>query len=215
MRAAQAAPRRPERQTPVLRSADCGARRRGQTLSAPIFAAVFLIGYLAGIPLGRTGDETLCGAVAGYYMDANRCTAFLPAWGGWLSASFLQVSLVFLCGFHLWGNVFLGLYFAGKGAVMGFCAAAVYAAGGTRALIVHWLLNCLPDLGLFLLLLWLANNACRACRGLRRVILSGSHSPTAGELRRLCLCYLAAAGLSAAGSVLCAGSGVLIAGALL
>ena len=79
-------------------------------------------------------------------MAAQSYTAFWSVWCSWFAAAFLQASLIYLCGFHLWGSIFMGAYFAFKGTVLGVCASAIYASGGARALVVYWLLNCLPEL---------------------------------------------------------------------
>lgn len=94
-------------------------------------------------------------------MAAQSYTAFWSVWCSWFAAAFLQASLIYLCGFHLWGSIFMGAYFAFKGTVLGVCASAIYASGGARALVVYWLLNCLPELVLSAFMLWLAHSSCQ------------------------------------------------------
>ena len=118
------------------------------------FSSVFLTGYLAGIPLGRFELHGAFTSLTEHVMAAQSYTAFWSVWCSWFAAAFLQASLIYLCGFHLWGSIFMGAYFAFKGTVLGVCASAIYASGGTRALVVYWLLNCLPELVLSAFMLW-------------------------------------------------------------
>lgn len=110
------------------------------------FSSAFLTGYLAGIPLGRFELHGAFTSLTEHVMAAQSYTAFWSVWCSWFAAAFLQASLIYLCGFHLWGSIFMGAYFAFKGTVLGVCASAIYASGGARALVVYWLLNCLPEL---------------------------------------------------------------------
>ena len=130
------------------------------------FSSAFLTGYLAGIPLGWS------------------------VWCSWFAAAFLQASLIYLCGFHLWGSIFMGAYFAFKGTVLGVCASAIYASGGARALVVYWLLNCLPELVLSAFMLWLAHSSCRVSQSLSSIVFSGCRCALNGAIRRLSVHYL-------------------------
>lgn len=103
-------------------------------------------------------------------MSAQSYTAFWSVWCSWFAAAFLQASLIYLCGFHLWGSIFMGAYFAFKGTVLGVCASAIYASGGARALVVYWLLNCLPELVLSAFMLWLAHSSCRVSQSLSSIV---------------------------------------------
>ncbi len=64
----------------------------------------------------------------------------------------------------------MGAYFAFKGTVLGVCASAIYASGGARALVVYWLLNCLPELVLSAFMLWLAHSSCRVSQSLSSIV---------------------------------------------
>ena len=122
------------------------------------FSSVFLTGYLVGIPLGRFELHGAFTSLTEHVMAAQSYTAFWSVWCSWFAAAFLQASLIYLCGFHLWGSIFMGAYFAFKGTVLGVCASVIYASGGARALVVYWLLNCLPELVLSAFMLWLAHS---------------------------------------------------------
>lgn len=98
------------------------------------FSSAFLTGYLAGIPLGRFELHGAFTSLTEHVMAAQSYTAFWSVWCSWFAAAFLQASLIYLCGFHLWGSIFMGAYFAFKGTVLGVCASAIYASGrGTCA----------------------------------------------------------------------------------
>ena len=81
------------------------------------FSSAFLTGYLAGIPLGRFELHGAFTSLTEHVMAAQSYTAFWSVWCSWFAAAFLQASLIYLCGFHLWGSIFTGAYFAFKGTV--------------------------------------------------------------------------------------------------
>lgn len=149
------------------------------------FSSAFLTGYLAGIPLGRFELHGAFTSLTEHVMAAQSYTAFWSVWCSWFAAAFLQASLIYLCGFHLWGSIFMGAYFAFKGTVLGVCASAIYASGGARALVVYWLLNCLPELVLSAFMLWLAHSSCRVSQSLSSIVFSGCRCALNGAIRRL------------------------------
>ena len=72
------------------------------------FSSAFLTGYLAGIPLGRFELHGAFTSLTEHVMAAQSYTAFWSVWCSWFAAAFLQASLIYLCGFHLWGSIFMG-----------------------------------------------------------------------------------------------------------
>ena len=150
-----------------------------------------------------------------HVMAAQSYTAFWSVWCSWFAAAFLQASLIYLCGFHLWGSIFTGAYFAFKGTVLGVCASAIYASGGARALVVYWLLNCLPELVLSAFMLWLAHSSCRVSQSLSSIVFSGCRCALNGAIRRLSVHYLLCLLGCAVSSFMFSGSAVLFASVLL
>ena len=146
---------------------------------------------------------------------AQSYTAFWSVWCSWFAAAFLQASLIYLCGFHLWGSIFMGAYFAFKGTVLGVCASAIYASGGARALVVYWLLNCLPELVLSAFMLWLAHSSCRVSQSLSSIVFSGCRCALNGAIRRLSVHYLLCLLGCAVSNFMFSGSAVLFASVLL
>ncbi len=179
------------------------------------FSSVFLTGYLAGIPLGRFELHGAFTSLTEHVMAAQSYTAFWSVWCSWFAAAFLQASLIYLCGFHLWGSIFMGAYFAFKGTVLGVCASAIYASGGARALVVYWLLNCLPELVLSAFMLWLAHSSCRVSQSLSSIVFSGCRCALNGAIRRLSVHYLLCLLGCAVSSFMFSGSAVLFASVLL
>ena len=179
------------------------------------FSSAFLTGYLAGIPLGRFELHGAFTSLTEHVMAAQSYTAFWSVWCSWFAAAFLQASLIYLCGFHLWGSIFMGAYFAFKGTVLGVCASAIYASGGARALVVYWLLNCLPELVLSAFMLWLAHSSCRVSQSLSSIVFSGCRCALNGAIRRLSVHYLLCLLGCAVSSFMFSGSAVLFASVLL
>lgn len=181
-----------------------------------LFGALFLVGYLGGVLKGRTGQSELGNQLAAYYQTAENFSAFVPLFLDLLGSAFLQATLVLACGFSAVGSGFLCLYFVARGAVMGLCAASVFVQGGTKALVVHWMLTCLPDLSVFLIMLWLAAQAQRCAGEMLRLLLgNGSHLRQTPQVRKLLLRFATALFLSVVSCVVGAASGVLFAGVLL
>lgn len=184
--------------------------------AAMVFGGMFFAGYLGGILKGKLGDSSFAEMLASYYRDPQNFTSVTTLFADQYSGVFLQAVLVLACGFSAVGSGFLGLYFVARGAILGLCAAEVYMQGGTRALVVHWLLTCLPDLGVFLVMLWLAIQANRCALGIFTGVLgSGSHLRRTPPLRQLLLRFVFALLIGAGICILGAASGIVFAGVLL
>ena len=195
MRAAQTALRRPG--LPMLRPAVERPHREHtpqmESGAALAFGVIFLAGYLPGIWLGRSGTTPLGQQLAAYYTGRPEGTSLAAAFGAQLAVSLLQLILVLLCGFCVWGVGLLALLFAARGLFLGFCAASVAAQSGATALLRYRLDTLLSDVGTLLLCLWLAGGRHRAQRGGWQSVLprrwrcqrlslpSGLSSPSSGS----------------------------------
>ena len=172
MRAAQTALRRPG--LPMLRPAVERPHRehKPQTESgaALAFGVIFLAGYLPGIWLGRSGTTPLGQQLAAYYTSRPEGTSLAATFGAQLAVSLLQLILVLLCGFCVWGVGLLALLFAVRGLFLGYCAASVAAQSGASALLRYRLDTLLSDVGTLLLCLWLAGWAVRLAMELFRAV---------------------------------------------
>lgn len=137
MRAAQTALRRPG--LPMLRPAVERPHRehtpQTESGAALAFGVIFLTGYLPGIWLGRSGTTPLGQQLAAYYTGRPEGTSLAAAFGAQLAVSLLQLILVLLCGFCVWGVGLLALLFAARGLFLGYCAASVAAQSGASALL--------------------------------------------------------------------------------
>ena len=213
MRAASSPPRRPAVQgpAPIARSTICCVR------AAPGFATAFFLGYLPGIWLGREEVWEIGSKLAAWYLDRQSYPAFGPVLTNLATGSVLQVTLIFLCGLSAAGIPLLALFFAGRGWFLGLCAGSVFAAGGTRSLVVYWLMRCLPDLAVLAAEMWLAMYAVTLSGGLfQEVFGSGAPRGTiSGGMRRLFLRYMVSSLLILLFCVLSAGLDVLLAAVLL
>ena len=122
MRAAQTALRRPG--LPMLRPAVERPHREHtpqmESGAALAFGVIFLAGYLPGIWLGRSGTTPLGQQLAAYYTSRPKGTSLAAAFGAQLAVSLLQLILVLLCGFCVWGVGLLALLFAARGLFLGF-----------------------------------------------------------------------------------------------
>ena len=191
MRAAQTALRRPG--LPMLRPAVERPHRehKPQTESgaALAFGVIFLAGYLPGIWLGRSGTTPLGQQLAAYYTSRPEGTSLAAAFGAQLAVSLLQLILVLLCGFCVWGVGLLALLFAARGLFLGYCAASVAAQSGASALLRYRLDTLLSDVGTLLLCLWLAGWAVRLAMELFRAQRGGWQSvlPRRWRCQRLSL----------------------------
>ena len=193
MRAAQTALRRPG--LPMLRPAVERPHRehtpQTESGAALAFGVIFLAGYLPGIWLGRSGTTPLGQQLAAYYTSRPKGTSLAVAFGAQLAVSLLQLILVLLCGFCVWGVGLLALLFAARGLFLGFCAASVAAQSGASALLRY-------RLDTLLLCLWLAGWAVRLAMELFRAVRGRAARETPGTARRLAVRFAAALALSAA-----------------
>lgn len=193
MRAAQTALRRPG--LPMLRPVVERPHRehtsQTESRAALVFGVIFLAGYLPGIWLGRSGTTPLGQQLAAYYTSRPEGMSLAAAFGAQLAVSFLQLILVLLCGFCVWGVGLLALLFAARGLFLGFCAASVAAQSGASALLRY-------RLDTLLLCLWLAGWAVRLAMELFRAVRGRAARETPGTARRLAVRFAAALALSAA-----------------
>lgn len=200
MRAAQTALRRPG--LPMLRPAVERPHRehtpQTESGAALAFGVIFLAGYLPGIWLGRSGTTPLGQQLAAYYTSRPEGTSLAAAFGAQLAVSLLQLILVLLCGFCVWGVGLLALLFAARGLFLGYCAASVAAQSGASALLRYRLDTLLSDVGTLLLCLWLAGWAVRLAMELFRAVRGRAARETPGTARRLAVRFAAALALSAA-----------------
>ena len=209
MRAPASAVRRPV--TPPKQAQHMGWR------TAMGFAAAFLMGYLPGIWLGRSGSLALAQQLAAWYMDKQNYALFSAVLVDLLSAAALQMTLILLCGLSAAGVPLLSLLFVVRGLFLGLCASSVFAQGGARSLVIYWLMSCLPDLAPLVTELWLSMYAAALAGGLFQEVF-GSGAPRGaltGGVRRLFLRYIV--GIFAAVLFCLIGSGldVLLASVLL
>ena len=199
MRAAQTTLRRPALLLP--RRAERPRRECAGTAHSGavwLFGTMFLAGYLPGIWLGRSGTTPLGQQLAAYYTSHPEGTSLAAAFGAQLAVNFLQLILVLLCGFCVWGVGLLALLFAARGLFLGFCAASVAAQSGASALLRYRLDTLLSDVGTLLLCLWLAGWAVRLAMELFRAVRGRAARETPGTARRLAVRFAAALALSAA-----------------
>ncbi|MGN0983611.1 MAG: hypothetical protein ACI4OI_02115 [Gemmiger sp.] len=181
------------------------------------FTAAFLLGYLPGIVAGRSGSTALGGELAAFYLDGQRFSGFGTAFAGLFAGAFVQLSVTMLCGFFALGVPFLAFFFALRGSFLGLGAASVFAVQGAKALVVHWLLNLLPELFLLLMALWLSGYAANVSSQLFRAAFLGgaARGAMSGGVRRLLTRYLIALLLVLPICAISAGLGILFAGILL
>lgn len=200
MRAAQTALRRPG--LPMLRPVVERPHRehtsQTESRAALVFGVIFLAGYLPGIWLGRSGTTPLGQQLAAYYTSRPEGTSLAAAFGAQLAVNLLQLILVLLCGFCVWGVGLLALLFAARGLFLGFCAASVATQSGASALLRYRLDTLLSDVGTLLLCLWLAGWAVRLAMELFRAVRGRAARETPGTARRLAVRFAAALALSAA-----------------
>lgn len=154
-------------------------RGRHQPTSHPMYpilalVTLFLVGYVGGILLCRTRVPAVGELLAEYYMDKQNFALFLPACGAQVSALFLQVLLLLLCGGNVVGFALIPAFFAGKGLLLGTCATSVLAQSGARGLVVYWLLTCVQEMAVLLLLLWIAQAAYFLSMALLKNMLNGA-----------------------------------------
>lgn len=146
----------------------------GSVLESPIlYAFLFLAGYVPSVFYGRLFQSGLGEELAAYYMEFSHLAAWPTSFLNQLAASFLQVLFTLLCGFSAFGIGFFILFFAFKGAFLGFCAVTILTLGGVKALVAYWLCVCLPNVFLLLLNLWLTGYAAQLSRNLFQSVFGG------------------------------------------
>ena len=153
-------PRQPPQRTLQAPTAD---RLRYIPLAS---ACLFLLGYLPGIWLGRTGSWEPGSQLAAYYLTRTSYSTVLAVFQWQFSAAFLQLAALYLCSFSALGCFFfLGLFFL-RGSFLGLCAACVLAAGESRGLVCYWLLSSLPNLSVLFTGLWISGYGAQMSAGL-------------------------------------------------
>ena len=180
-----------------------------------LLGSVFVAGYLGGLWAGRTQEPEFGRSLARFYMDSSQYLAYGGVFGSLFSGSFLQLTTVLLMGFSALGVGLLPVFFLAKGAFYGLGAASVYLQGGARGLVVHWLINSLPDLFLLFVLLWFALRAKTMAEDLGRCLQGGSRLRRTMPVGKLLLDYGLALLLAALLSALGAALAVIFAGVLL
>ncbi len=178
MRAVQSPPRKrplPRQPLPSLRRPVQQPTVRTRAGAGPFlgYAVSFLVGYLPGLLAGRGGESSLSQQLAAYYLDAANFSSWTQVFSAQMSAAFLQLLAVILCGFCAFGGAFLVLVFAGRGMFLGFCAASILSLEGARALALYWLMVCLPGLAVLFVSLWLASHAVQLSNGLFQSVFLG------------------------------------------
>lgn len=177
----------------------------------------FLIGYLPGIVLGRTGAAVLGEQLASYYLNPDQFTSWLDVCLNQTAAAFLQLLFLVFCGFSVAGAGLLPFFFLGKGAFLGFCAVYILAQGGASALAFYWLCICLPNVLLLFFYLWLAGYAAELSIRLFQTVF-GPGAPRGrveAATRRLLVRSCVSLAASCVLSILCGGFTVLLARLLL
>lgn len=205
-------PRQPPQHAPQAVAAPGGLHR-----FAWGYACLFLLGYLPGIWLGRTGSWELGQQLAAYYLAKTSYSAVLPVWQWQFSAAFLQLVALYFCSFSALGCFFyLALFFL-RGGFLGLCAACVLAVGESRGLVCYWLLSSLSNLSVLFAGLWLAGYGSQLSSGLFQCIFAAG--PPRGQLsaafRRVSIRFLFCLLLAAVVSLASAWLSVLVAGVLL
>lgn len=180
-------------------------------------AFLFLLGYLPGIWLGRSGVWASGSQLAAYYLAQSSYSTVLAVWQWQFSAAFLQLAALYLCSFSAVGCFFFLLLFFLRGGFLGLCAACVLAVGESRGLICYWLLSSLPDLSVLFAGLWLTRYGAILSVGLFQCVFSGG--PTRGLLttafRRLTIRFLLCLLLAGVASLINGWLSVLLARVLL
>ena len=180
-------------------------------------ACLFLLGYLPGIWLGRTGAWEPGRQLAAYYLAKSSYSTVLAVWQWQFSAAFLQLAALYLCSFSALGCWFFLILFFLRGSFLGLCAACVLATGESRGLVCYWLLSSLPNLSVLFAGLWLAGYGAAMSNGLFQCIFSGgaARGQLASAFRRLTMRFLLCLLLAGAVSLVSAWLSFFLAGVLL
>ena len=181
------------------------------------FALLFFGGYSVGLMLGRLKMPQFGTDFAQYYLDRQNFTAFGTVFATLFTAAFAQLTFLVLSGFCALGMGLLVLFFALKGALLGLCTAALFAAGGAKGLVIYWLLTWLPEIALLLLTLYQAACAAGVCGGVFHIAMGNSmpHYGIVSEVRTCLKSYIATSFLSVLFCGLGAGAALFFAAVLL
>ena len=114
---------------PASRVSQAPANAAGRLPYLPLgCACLFLLGYLPGIGLGRTGAWVSGSQLAAYYLSKSSYSTVFSVWQWQFSAAFLQLAALYLCSFSALGCFFFPILFFLRGGFLGLCAACVLAA---------------------------------------------------------------------------------------
>ena len=203
---------------PAQRASQTPAGTAGRWSYVPLgCACLFLLGYLPGIWLERTGAWEPGSQLAAYYLAKSSYSTVLAVWQWQFSAAFFQLATLYLCSFSALGCCFFLILFFLRGGFLGLCAACVLAAGESRGLVCYWLLSSLPNLTVLFAGLWLTNYGAMMSNGLFRCIFSGgaARGQLAVAFRRLTMRFLLCLLLAGAVSLVNAWLSAFLAGVLL
>ena len=203
---------------PAQRAPQAPAGTAGRWPYVPLgCACLFLLGYLPGIWLGRTGAWEPGSQLAAYYLAKSSYSTVLAVWQWQFSAAFLQLAALYLCSFSALGCCFFLISFFLRGGFLGLCAACVLAAGESRGLVCYWLLSSLPNLSVLFAGLWLAGYGTTMSNGLFQCLFSGgaARGQLAAAFRRLTMRFLLCLLLAGTVSLVNAWLSVFLAGVLL
>ena len=158
---------------PASRVPQAPANAAGRLPYVPLgCACLFLLGYLPGIWLGRTGAWESGSQLAAYYLSKSSYSTVFSVWQWQFSAAFLQLAALYLCSFSALGCFFFPILF--------------FLRGG------YWLLSSLSNLSVLFAGLWLSGYSAAISNGLFQCVFSGgaARGPLAGAFRRLTIRFL-------------------------
>ena len=97
---------------PASRVPQAPANAAGRLPYVPLgCACLFLLGYLPGIWLGRTGAWEPGSQLAAYYLSKSSYSTVFSVWQWQFSAAFLQLAALYLCSFSALGCFFFPILF--------------------------------------------------------------------------------------------------------
>lgn len=137
------------------------------------FASLFLLGDVCGVLLGRGFDTVLGTALAEYALSSIGDPSYWSRFASLFATGFLQATLLLASGYCAVGAGVCGLFFALRGAYLGFCAANLYLLHGLRTLTVYWLGVFLPAAAMLVPLFRVAVCALPLSRGLWQSVFCG------------------------------------------
>lgn len=203
---------------PASRVPQAPANAAGRLPYVPLgCACLFLLGYLPGIWLGRTGAWESGSQLAAYYLSKSSYSTVFSVWQWQFSAAFLQLAALYLCSFSALGCFFFPILFFLRGGFLGLCAACVLAAGESRGLVCYWLLSSLSNLSVLFAGLWLSGYSAAISNGLFQCVFSGgaARGQLTGAFRRLSIRFLFCLLLAGTVSLVNGWLSVILAGVLL